>query len=292
MKVRQLKTLVEFAETGSFSAAGRAVGLSHSAVSLHVKALEEELNVRLVDRSRRPPTLTNRGLALVERARRMVDLMDEIAGLGSEESLVGRLAVGVVPTAMIDLLPPALAALRASQPKLQVAISTGLSGDLAHWVRSGEIDVAVATAPDLEIEGLIARPILEEPLFVVAPATATASDQRELLTSQPFIWFSRKTWAGQQIERRLREARIVVREAMEVDSIDAILSLVRHGLGVSIVPRRRSLPGLPEGLRALPFGDPQHHRLLALLERSRNPKSRLADALLGELVAISNRQSA
>jgi molybdate transport repressor ModE-like protein len=65
MNLRQLKTLVELAETGSFSAAGRAVGLSHSAVSLHVKALEEELNVQLVDRSRRPPTLTNRGLALV-----------------------------------------------------------------------------------------------------------------------------------------------------------------------------------------------------------------------------------
>ena len=292
MNLRQLKTLVELAETGSFSAAGRAVGLSHSAVSLHVKALEEELNVQLVDRSRRPPALTNRGLALVERARRMIDLMDEIAGLGSEESLIGRLAVGVVPTALVDLLPPALAALRSSHPRLQIRISTGLSGDLAHHVRTGEIDVAVATAPDLEIEGLVARPILKEPLFLVAPGGTRATDPRALLTGYPFIWFSRKTWAGQQIERRLRDARITVDEAMEVDSLDAIISLVRHGLGVSIVPWRAARPGLTDGLTALPFGDPQHHRVLALLERPRNPKSRLADALLDELVAISRAQSA
>jgi DNA-binding transcriptional LysR family regulator len=72
MDLRRLRTMVAIAHHPSFTAAGAAIGLSHSAVSLHVKELEAELGVALVDRSRRPPALTDRGAALVEHARRML----------------------------------------------------------------------------------------------------------------------------------------------------------------------------------------------------------------------------
>ena len=88
MNLRQLRSFVAIAETGTLSAAADAVGLSHSAVSLHVKALEEELCVPLIDRSRRPPVLTDRGTALVFYGRRLADLLDEMAGLGSEDELM------------------------------------------------------------------------------------------------------------------------------------------------------------------------------------------------------------
>ncbi len=135
MNLRQLRTLVAIAEQGSFTAAGNAVGLSHSAISLHVKALEQELGVALVDRTQRPPRLTARGAALVEQARRMAALVDEIRALGSDEMLAGSLAVGVVPTEMVHLLPPALARLRALHPKLAIRVRTGLSSELAQAVR-------------------------------------------------------------------------------------------------------------------------------------------------------------
>ncbi len=97
--LRQLKTFIAIAETGTFSAAGAVIGLSHSAVSLHVKALEGELGVQLIDRGRRPPVLTDRGHALLDCARRMVDLLDEMAALGAESGLIGSISAGVVPSA-------------------------------------------------------------------------------------------------------------------------------------------------------------------------------------------------
>ena len=283
MNFRQLRTLVAIAEQGSFTAAGNAIGLSHSAISLHVKALEEELGIALVDRAQRPPRLTARGTALVEQARSMAALEDEIRALGSDQALAGSLAVGVVPTAMVHLLPPALARLRALHPKLAIRVRTGLSSELAQAVRGAEIDVAVATRPDIAPEGLTLHEIAREPLVVIAPANATELTDTDLIAAHPFIWFSRKTWAGQHIERLLHARGLRPSETMEVDSLEAIESLVAHGLGVSVVPERPGAP-LPETLRRLPFGTPQAARHLALIERDNNPKARLTAALHAQLV--------
>ncbi|MGF1525636.1 MAG: LysR substrate-binding domain-containing protein [Candidatus Competibacterales bacterium] len=291
MNLRHLKTLVAIAEHPTLSATGEAIGLSHSAVSLHVKALEDELGVALVDRRQRPVVLTERGQALLERARQLVELVEDIRRLGSEQRLIGRLTVGVVPTALIELLPPALAALNAEHPELRVRIRTGLSGELAQQVRHGELDAAIVTAPEWVPEGLAVREIGREPLVVIAPAGAAGEDDTALLAGHSFIWFSRKTWAGQQIEGHLNRRGLQVREVMEIDSLEAIESLVRHGLGVSVVPQRPGTDLEAKGLRTVPFGRPQAWRVLTLLERIHNSKERLVDGLYDQLVeALSNAQ--
>lgn len=283
MNIRQLKTFMAIAEKGTFSAAGEAVGLSHSAVSLHVKALEQSLDIALVDRSRRPPALTDTGHALVERIRRMIDLLDDISSLGSQRELVGSISVGVVPSAMVDLFPPALAAIARQHPMLNVRIRTGLSGELALLVRSGDMDVAIATAPRETLDGLRARTILREPLYAIAHVDFPEESVAELVQAHPFILFSRQTWAGQQIETMLYNEKISINSNMEINSIPAIRALVEHGLGVSIIPERPGIVPASPQLRALPFGAPQHARELAQLERPNNPKSRLADALFAAL---------
>ena len=286
MNLRQLQTLIAVAERGSFTAAGEAVGLSHSAISLHVKALEDELGLALVDRSQRPPRLTASGGALVAQARRMAALVDEIRALGSDAALSGSLAVGVVPTEMVHLLPPALARLRALHPKLAIQVRSGLSSELAQAVRGADLDVAVVTHPGLPPEGLVLHDVACEPLVVIAPSDAPEQTDAELIAAHPFIWFSPRTWAGQHIQRLLHARGLRPQETMEVDSLEAIEALVAHGLGVSVVPERCGAP-LPATLRRLPFGDPQETRRLALVERDSNPKARLAAALHAQLIAVA-----
>ena len=283
INLRQLRTFMAIAEQGTFSAAGRAIGLSHSAVSLHVKALEEELGVMLIDRASRPPVLTERGLAFVDCCRRMRDVMDEIAALTDEADLIGSINAGVVPSAMVDLVPPALAALKQAHPRLKVRIHTGLSGELAGGVRNAELDIAIVTVPLRPLDGLDIREIASEPLFIIVPESAPDVPVGELLTMQPFVWFSRKTWAGQQIEQLLLRDGIIVRDDMEVDSLIAIEALVAQGLGVSIVPHRPDARPFASNIRCAPFGVPQHVRKLAMLERPKNPKRRLTDALFDAL---------
>ena len=287
MNLRFLKTLVTISEHPTFSASSESLGLSHSAISLHIKAIEDELQVTLVDRSRRPLVLTDRGIAVVERARQLFEIYDEILSLSSSDHLVGSLRVGVVPTAQINLLPPALVKLRAAHPQLRISVMTGLSAELAQQVRNREIDVAIVTEPDEPLEGLRTHVVCREPYFVIAPPSGKSGTDEELLTSHPFIWFSPKTWAGQQIQRKLIRRKIFVRDVMEANSLEAIESLVRHGLGVSIVPKRACAPPFANDLLVVPFGAPQEVRSLALVERTSNPRARLADALLHQLRCLA-----
>lgn len=282
INTKHLDSLLAIARYGSFSAAGQAVGRSHSAISLHIKALEADLDTTLVDRSQRPPILTSDGEALAEQARRLHRVLGDINAIGRDGHLAGPLSVGIVPTAMTNLAAPALAALRQNHPDLRLEIRTGLSGELAQAVQAGDLDAALLTGPDLAPDDLSLHLVVEEPLVVIAPPGTDMKSEADLLTAQPFIWFSRKTWAGQQIERRLLDRGLNVSHTMEVDSLEAIEALVRHGLGVSIVPWR----GTATDLSVLPFGTPQVSRRLMLAVRRRTPKTRLIEALLNALNSV------
>ena len=287
---KRLASLVAVADHGSVAAAGRAVGLSHSAVSLHLKALEEEFGAALLDRSRKPPALTARGAALVERARRLQVLLSEISELGSRAGLVGRLALGIAPSALTHLAPPALRALREAHPGLTLRLETGLSGELVEAVRSGRLDAALGTLPEqsapprfeAQIAGLDVRRVAREPLMAIAPGGSEERDVSSLLASRPFIWFSRRTWAGAAIERLALERGYEVAGDWEVDSIEAVEAMVRQGLGVSITPQRAGAPAYSD-LRRLPLGGVDAWRALGLYARRDEATRPFTDALYLEL---------
>ncbi len=282
MDLRHLRSLLAIAELGSFAAAAQAVGRTPSAVSLHIQALEQELGTALFDRRHRPPLLTPAGRALVARARQLVDLWDDIRATIVGGELAGNLELGAVPTALASILPRALSDFLAAHPKVHMRVVSGLSAELAARVRRAELDVAVVTEPQQPLEGLVWHEFLRERLMVIAPAELTGESDRELLESRPFIQFSRRTWAGELIDRHLRRRRINVRIGMEIDSLEAIRAMVRHGLGVSVVPLGPVRPPC-EGLRFLPLGRPPSERPIGIVERSGNPKTRLVQGLLVEL---------
>ncbi len=89
MELRQLRTLVAIADAGTFAAAADTVGLTQSAVSLQIKGLEQEIGTAIFDRRHRPPVLNERGLELVEQARKVLDLCRTIISETSTDRLEG-----------------------------------------------------------------------------------------------------------------------------------------------------------------------------------------------------------
>src|SRR3546814_18786781 len=84
----------------------------------------------------------------------------------------------------------------------------------------------------------------------------------------------RVAWGfGRMIDRELTRRGIETRSHMEVDSLEAIFSLVLHGLGVAIAPQRWIRRPLPEGIRSVPFGDPPLTRTIGILQARDNPRS-------------------
>ncbi|TNB81995.1 LysR family transcriptional regulator [Pseudomonas sp. Fig-3] len=281
MSLRALRTLLAIAQHGSFVQAAQSIHLTQSAVSLHIKSLEEEFNASLFDRSRRLPVLTDAGHVAVERAREIVALYDSIASeIGGDNELRGRLKIGVIQTALASVLPQALAALGLKHPHLRITVTSGMSADLAIRLEAGELDVAITTEPvKPHPYGLVSTPLYEEGFWIIAPAACAGIEVRQLLEQQPFIRFDRRAWAGRTIERELRRMRLRVQTNMELDSQEAIIQMVTQGLGVSVIPlSSRNLEQLSH-LELHPFGSPQRIRRVVLLEREDRPRGRLAVAL-------------
>ena len=293
MSLKALRTLLAIARHGTFARAADAVGLTQSAVSLQVKALEEEFGAQLFDRTRRQPTLTEAGRIVLARAEEVLALYDRIPdALSDERALAGRLRLGAVQTALSGPVPDALVLLRRAHPRLRVHVAAGMSAELARRVSAGELDAAITTEPVRpHPPDLVWDTLYEDRFWVLAPPEHEGRDPRELLQDLPFIRFDAQAWAGRMIARELRRLGVDVNEEMALDSQEVIVRMVASGLGVAVVMLPdRMLPDLPP-LARLPFGEPQMRRHVALLERQGRPARRFAEALGEAVRAVSMRNS-
>lgn len=287
MSIRRLKTLISIAERGTFAGAAEVMLISQAAVSQQMKALEDELQVALFDRSKRSPRLNPTGRALVPKARAVVEayegMTDTLAGDGH---VAGELTLGAVPTTMTGLVPRVTARLRAASPGLRLRIVPGLSAELLAQVDRGYLDAAITTRPGFVPEHLDWRAFAAEPFVLLAPADSPSDDPEELLRGQPYLRFTRRAWMGNQIDEWLQRRRIQVQESMELDTLESIATMVFNGLGVSIVPKP-CVPGpRPLPLKQLPLDPSAGARILGLVSRRDTAKARPITVLFDELVAL------
>ena len=280
MNLRQLRSLHGVLQQGSFAAAGDRIGLSHAAISVQMRQLEDELGIALFDRDRRPVTLTADGVRIAEIARDVLDRLEQIRQVAAGAVTTGSISIGFIPTSVSHLLPRVLDSLRREFAELQVRVRSGLSGELAAAVISRELDYALLTAPLMAMPELEITPVAAEPLYVIGPIARDDLDSDvELLRAMPYIAFSRRTWVGQHIAARLQQRGIHVNVAIEIDSLEAIENLVANGFGVSVVPRRLHATLDESRLVQRPFGDPVEQRELALIRHQARPTSVLDSAI-------------
>ena len=291
MELRQLRTMIAIADHQTFAAAAGAVCLSQSAVSQQVKALEDELGMSLFDRATRPPVLNVHGKMLVESARQIMDISEQVVGTISGRKLSGTLFLGAMRSCQVGVLPRALASLRLQYPDLHVRVASGRSDDLVVSVAGGRIDAAIVSGPIEVASGFTMSTFLNEPLMVVAPPGCSGRSDREVLEAYPFIRFERNVPVARMIESELVRRHIDVRTEMEIDSLQAIVLMVAHGLGVSVVPKLTIQDPFPIEVEALPFGDPPLSRPVGIIERVSNPKGHIVQALFEKLSQHSESQT-
>lgn len=292
MSIRRLKTLIAVAEAGTFAAAAEVVHVSQAAVSMQMKSLEEELRTTLFDRSKRPPELNQTGQALVPKAREIIHAYDRLVqSMSGADVFSGELVLGVVPTCIPGLAPQAMVRLRDAYPDLRIRIIPGLSSDLVPLLERGFLDAAIITEPPRAMGHLHWRELAAEPLVVLAGPGVEGNDPLELLRTCPFIRFNRQAWVGRQIDDMLQRNGIRVRETMELDSLEAIETMVYHNLGVSVAPRRCVSPPVRLPIRLLSLGDQVKPRILGLVWRPDSPKQRLIEVVVANMVELIEEEA-
>lgn len=268
--LRELKTFVTVARLGTFAAAGQQVGLTQSAVSAQIRVLEQHLGVRLFDRSGRAAVLNAAGRYALPLAEQMLALYAQMALPQAADQWRGELRVGAIATLQTGLLADALPRFRQLAPQVELKLVPGVSLQLFTQLEAGELDLALLIKPPFPLpKELLEVPLAREPFVLITPLEVTGDDPLQLLAEQPFVRYDRASFGGRQVSRFLRAQRLEVREALELDEVEAIVRLVENGMGVSLVPRAGLWLQRPTRLRVLELGELTFHReLVALLRRA------------------------
>ena len=280
MSIRNLRTFVAVARHGTFAAAAREIGLTQAAISIQMRALEEELKIRLFDRSARAVVLNTAGRGLLGRAQEIIALYDGLGAAASADDPGGMLNVGAIPPTFAKLLPDALLRLRRSFPRIDVRVVNGVSRELTAKVEEGELDAALVAEPPAKLgRNLAWHPLLREPLVLLAASRAHVTSLRALLAQTAFIRVNRLSWTGRLVDATLRGHGIKVNDVMELDSLETIREMVARGFGVSILPLHESRWSDDPRVKAWPLVQPTTYRTVGLVERRQEGRGQLVAAL-------------
>ncbi len=163
MTLTQLEYVVAIANNGSFGAAAEKCFVTQPTLSMQIQKLEEELGMRLFDRSRKPVVATDTGKAIIEQARRTLSESKKIREIAndSQEKIEGELRIGVIPTVAPYLLPLFLVEFVKKYPQLRVSISENNTEQIVNKLKEGSLDAGILATP-LEESQIRERPLYYE----------------------------------------------------------------------------------------------------------------------------------
>ncbi len=279
MDTRQLETLLAIESRGTFAKAAEIVHLTPSAISQQVHALEQELQVQIFDRNSRPPKLTPQGMQVIEMAKDILRRTEETKASLSGEQIAGTLMLGSVRSSALDLLPLALVQMRRQYPDLKPNLRVSLSSTLIKEVAAGRLDAAIVAEHVGVPNSLRWSPFLREPLWVIAPTEFKDLDATTLLQTQPYIRFQSAVPLANMIDTEISRLGVVTNNVAEIDTIGSIVTCVKQGLGISVVPHVALQDVDDTQVIRKPFGAPQIHRQIGIVSRTSAPREKIINRL-------------
>jgi len=291
MEIRQLEALIGIAEHGTFSNAAKSLGTVQSNISNRIARLESELGTELVNRA--TGTLTESGVIVVERARRVLSELRAIASDVSElnAEIRGQVTLGMIGTAGRWLVPLLLENVRERYRHINLRISEGTNSALEPRLINGQLDLAVLAWPvmadeltevDLFTEDLVVIAHRDHPLAHIAgPLPFSLLAQHDILLPM------RGTPIRREIDDAARLAGVELEPLVELDGLRTIASMTFDGHGPSILPATMLSPHLRASFVALPIENIAKRRVVLATRRFGFPAApvRAIHALLEDVVA-------
>ena len=285
MTISLFRTLVAISETSSFSGAAEKVHVTHAAVGQQMKRLEALLNVVLFDRSEKTPKLNQLGKALVVKAKDVIlsyeTILDDLTG---DPRMIGDLSLGAIPSTIRGLIPMSLKRLVETYPDLNIRVVSDMSPNLFEQIERGSLDAAVLSEPKRIPRNLNWMPFYEEELMLLTSPEVTETDPLRILATMPYIRHTRQSAVGQLAEEWLSANKVIVRDTMEMGSLENLASMVTHNLGVTVGPNICVPDPIFQGLRKIPLGPTAVSRTLGVMTRADCSKIKLVQHLFEQIV--------
>ena len=241
MDLRQLEILQAIAETGSFTACGRKLHVSQSAISRQILLLEEELGEPLFLRVGRQVRMTPAAESLVQLGQRVfLDVRETVGAITDRtRDLRGTLRLSGGMTVCLYVFPPLLKHLRRVHPQLDVRLTVATAGRSVQEIRGGRVDAGLLTLPVVESD-LVTVPVLREELLLVTTPTHPLARRRKVaprdLDGQPFVLFEVGSATRKVIDQFFATEKIEPTIVMDTENVEIIKAMVKTGMGIGIVP--------------------------------------------------------
>jgi len=289
--LKQLRYFEALARHGRFRHAADACAISQPALSMQIKELEEELGGDLFERGAREVRLTSFGQLFSLRVRDILRAVDELGDLAraSQDRLLTRLRIGIIPTIAPYLLPTIISDLNKTFDNIEIQVRETLTTRLVHEVAQGELDLAVVALP-VSQPSLTEIKLFDEEFLLVrrredegkpVPEPEALREMRLLLLEEGHCFRDQAlSFCGIESARP--------REIMEGSSLSTLVQMVSAGIGVTLIPEM----AVPVETRSADvsisrFRTPQPLRTIGIIWRNSTP-------LTKQLLQISEviRQSA
>lgn len=286
LKLRDLRYLVAIADTHHFGRAAAACHVSQPTLSAQLKKLEQSLGVQLIERGTKRASVTPAGQRVVARARAMLEASDDIVEMARSfgDPLAGRLRVALLPTIGPYLLPRVTPRLRKALPRLELMLYEFQTAPMLERLRAGEIDAGILALP-VDLDGLDALPLYDEPFVFVAPA-----DHR-LARGGPV----RSTDLAGETVLLLEDGHCLRDQALDVcsrvgmhekqdfraTSLETLRQMVASGVGVTLLPElaTRGAYGAARGVAVRNFAKPAPRRRIGAVWRKTSARREAIEAV-------------
>jgi len=244
VELRHLRYFIAVGETLHFGRAAERLGIAQPPLSQQIRRLEEELGVRLLQRTSRHVDLTDAGRLFLVEARRTLAQADRAARIArtSCRGKSGRLAIGYMASAELSVFPKILPAFRKRHPGVQIALQILPPREQFQRLRAGRLQIGFVRLPVTD-RRLSILPVFREPLVAVLPEGHALAGQRTLhlpgLGGEALILFPRQHAPGYYdfLMRICRQSGLTPKVVHESEKLQTIVSLVAMGRGIALMPK-------------------------------------------------------
>ena len=293
MTITQLKYVLAVAQHQNFTKAAEKVFVTQPTLSMQIQKLEDELDVQIFDRTKKPIELTDTGKKIVEQAHNIVNESDRIQDIVDQEKgfIGGDFKLGVIPTVMPTLLPMFLMNFVKRYPKVRLRIEELTTDNIIDGLLEGSIDAAIAATP-LENELIKERVLYYEPFVCYDPRNAGESKEKlkvedinvdDLLLLEDGHCFKDNVLNLCRSSKKKDDDKFT----LESGSFETMIKLSDEGLGMTLLPYLNTLdlsPSKAENLRF--FEEPSPAREVSLIYHKSELKMQITEALQGVIAGV------
>jgi len=260
MELRQLEYFITICEELHFTRAADKLGITQPTLSHQIRALENEIGVRLLDRIGRKTAITEAGMILYQQSHKALGALkgarDQIQELQKVER--GTLTIGALPGELNELVSSLLIEYHRMYPNIKIKLIA--SEDIVERVLNNELDFAVSILP-AEYDQLAVKPLYKEAFFFVTTANHPLASYRQIdfeeVLSAPIVMFPDTHRCRQLIDATCLSAGLELKPFIETTTIDSLFRLVRAGTGATILSKTLIEMYQYEELVTIPIQNPK-----------------------------------